>query len=202
MKPNHQKKRFVTRQKDNSFESNGPGGKQRGQPHQLMERYMMLGKETLSARDPLLAENYFQYAEHYRRLAGTQKAERPPVEEERRVRQEGGERSLGRAPLREDDRVNTERSNASERSPVEAQEDVRSVIPEERPQPRIRKASAPVVRQETTQELPPFVKKSVTSEGAQEAENATDSHEELAAPPKKPVRRRRTVTPKKTDPSE
>lgn len=49
-------------------ESQGPGGKVRGNPQQLIDRYMSLGRDALREGDSPRAENCFQHAEHYRRI--------------------------------------------------------------------------------------------------------------------------------------
>lgn len=50
------------------IESTGPEGKIRGTSQQLMEKYMTLGKEALRDKDFVLAQNFFQHADHYGRL--------------------------------------------------------------------------------------------------------------------------------------
>ena len=40
----------------------------RGNPPQLVEKYKSLAKDALSSGDRVLAENYFQHADHYLRL--------------------------------------------------------------------------------------------------------------------------------------
>ncbi len=51
-----------------SYESNGPDVKIRGNAQQIAEKYMSLGRDALSSGDHVLAENYFQHAEHYNRI--------------------------------------------------------------------------------------------------------------------------------------
>ena len=59
-----------------AFDSNGPTGKMRGSAQQLVEKYMNLGRDSLSSGDFVTAESCFQYAEHYRRLSSTSREER------------------------------------------------------------------------------------------------------------------------------
>jgi hypothetical protein len=51
-----------------SFESNGPDVKIRGTPAHIAEKYLTLARDAQSSGDPVLAENYFQHAEHYSRI--------------------------------------------------------------------------------------------------------------------------------------
>ena len=51
-----------------SFESNGPDVKIRGTPAHIAEKYLSLARDAQSSGDPVLAENYFQHAEHYSRI--------------------------------------------------------------------------------------------------------------------------------------
>jgi len=68
------KKTFTQPQKNfgrsSTIESHGPDGKVRGNAQQLIDRYTLFGKDALRESDVVLAESYFQYAEHYRRLLG------------------------------------------------------------------------------------------------------------------------------------
>lgn len=72
--PQHQGPQQKNFQKNNThhknvlMESTGPEGKIRGTSQQLMEKYMTLGKEALRDKDFVLAQNFFQHADHYGRL--------------------------------------------------------------------------------------------------------------------------------------
>jgi hypothetical protein len=52
------------------FDSSGPDLRIRGTAQQLFERYLQLGRDASSAGDRVMAESYFQYAEHYFRILG------------------------------------------------------------------------------------------------------------------------------------
>lgn len=51
-----------------SYESNGPDVKIRGTPAHVAEKYMSLARDAMAAGDRVLAENYYQHAEHYNRI--------------------------------------------------------------------------------------------------------------------------------------
>jgi len=50
------------------FDSNGPDGRLRGTAQQLFEKYLQLGRDATSSGDRVMAESYFQHAEHYFRI--------------------------------------------------------------------------------------------------------------------------------------
>jgi hypothetical protein len=52
------------------FDSSGPDVRVRGTAQQLFEKYLQLGRDATSAGDRVMAEAYFQYAEHYFRVLG------------------------------------------------------------------------------------------------------------------------------------
>ncbi|MCP4183277.1 MAG: DUF4167 domain-containing protein [Hyphomicrobiales bacterium] len=56
-----------------NFESNGPDVKIRGNANHIAEKYSVLARDALTSGDTVMAENYFQHAEHYFRIiAATQ----------------------------------------------------------------------------------------------------------------------------------
>jgi hypothetical protein len=51
-----------------TFDSNGPNVKIRGNAYQVFERYVALAREASSSGDRIAAENFYQHAEHYFRI--------------------------------------------------------------------------------------------------------------------------------------
>jgi Domain of unknown function (DUF4167) len=50
------------------FDSNGPDIRLRGTSQQLFEKYLQLGRDATGSGDRVMAEGYFQHAEHYFRI--------------------------------------------------------------------------------------------------------------------------------------
>src|SRR5690242_20186941 len=50
------------------FDSNGPDVRIRGTAQQLFEKYLQLGRDATGSGDRVMAESYFQHAEHYFRI--------------------------------------------------------------------------------------------------------------------------------------
>jgi hypothetical protein len=53
-------------------------GKMRGNPQQFVEKYLTLARDAASLGDPISAENYYQYADHYYRLVAASRPSRSP----------------------------------------------------------------------------------------------------------------------------
>jgi hypothetical protein len=68
-----------TPQRGQSFDSNGPNIKIRGSAHQIFERYVALAREAAIGDDRVAAENYYQHAEHYFRIANAGRDGNQPV---------------------------------------------------------------------------------------------------------------------------
>jgi hypothetical protein len=51
-----------------TFDSNGPNEKIRGNAYQVFERYVALAREAAAGGDRIAAENLYQHAEHYFRV--------------------------------------------------------------------------------------------------------------------------------------
>ncbi|MDR6181780.1 hypothetical protein QE368_000622 [Asaia bogorensis NBRC 16594] len=71
------------------FDSNGPDMRVRGTAQQLFEKYLQLGRDATGTGDRILAEAYFQHAEHYFRIlnAMTQAAQQSQMERQERHQQ-------------------------------------------------------------------------------------------------------------------
>ncbi len=54
--------------KHQSFESNGPDVRIRGNAHQVYEKYLAMARDAHSTGDRISAEGYYQHAEHYFRI--------------------------------------------------------------------------------------------------------------------------------------
>lgn len=114
------------------FDSNGPDVRLRGTAQQLFEKYLQLGRDATGAGDRVMAESYFQHAEHYFRILNAmnqaqqqQGAGQHPHQQQRRY-QNGPEQ---------------EASEAAEQPEVNGQANGHAAEPEpdlatERPDPR------------------------------------------------------------------
>ena len=87
------------------FDSSGPDLRIRGTAQQLFEKYLQLGRDATSSGDRVMAEGYFQHAEHYFRIVTaiaqatqqSQAAQQAPQNQRSRHPQDGepGDRSHG-----------------------------------------------------------------------------------------------------------
>lgn len=57
-------------QRTQVYDSNGPDVRIRGTAYQVAEKYLALAKDATSAGDRIIAESYYQHAEHYIRIIG------------------------------------------------------------------------------------------------------------------------------------
>src|ERR1044071_9978596 len=68
--PHHNRPRMPHRIQ--TFDSNGPNVKIRGNAYQVCERYVALAREAQASGDRIAAENLYQHAEHYFRIMNAQ----------------------------------------------------------------------------------------------------------------------------------
>jgi hypothetical protein len=66
-----------------TFDSNGPEGRIRGNPSQVYEKYLALARDAQLSGDRIHAEALFQYAEHYYRLLNDSSDPQRPRPEQR-----------------------------------------------------------------------------------------------------------------------
>jgi hypothetical protein len=73
------------------FDSNGPEGKVRGTPQQIVDKYQSLAQDATLAGDRINAENFLQHSEHYSRMlseAQVEINERREAQEAQRLQQQ------------------------------------------------------------------------------------------------------------------
>jgi hypothetical protein len=51
-----------------TYDSNGPDVRIRGNAYQVLEKYLAMARDATSAGDRVAAENFYQHAEHYYRI--------------------------------------------------------------------------------------------------------------------------------------
>src|SRR6266581_1226436 len=66
--PHHNPNRPRLPHRIQTFDSNGPNVKIRGNAYQVFERYVALAREAQASGDRVAAENLYQHAEHYFRV--------------------------------------------------------------------------------------------------------------------------------------
>lgn len=88
-----------------TYDSNGPGGRIRGNATQVYEKYVALARDAMAAGDRVLAEGLNQHAEHYFRIINDSTDPEPlrppaPPKEEVEVSQDAAEQPAagGEAP--------------------------------------------------------------------------------------------------------
>ncbi|MBJ3778485.1 DUF4167 domain-containing protein [Acuticoccus mangrovi] len=98
MRPNNSSKRLRGRSRSKSsnplarsYESNGPDVKIRGTALQVADKYAQLARDAQSSGDRVMAENYFQHAEHYYRIVAQAYEQSNP--QGARERRDDGDRS-------------------------------------------------------------------------------------------------------------
>jgi hypothetical protein len=58
--------------RNQTYDSNGPDIRIRGNAHQVLEKYLTLARDATSQGDRVAAENFYQHAEHYFRVINSQ----------------------------------------------------------------------------------------------------------------------------------
>ncbi|WP_420002609.1 DUF4167 domain-containing protein [Arenibacterium sp. LLYu02] len=106
------------------FDSNGPEGKVRGTPQQIIDKYNQLARDSQLGNDRVATENFQQHAEHYLRMLNEAQREIDSrrEEQERHNRERQAER----------DRERSDRLDRQERDSAEA-----PMMGGEGPQPEI-----------------------------------------------------------------
>ena len=102
MRQNHGSKRSRGRNsnrrngpsRNQTFDSNGPSVRIRGNAFQVHEKYLAMARDASSSGDRIAAENFLQHAEHYYRILAAQREEAEARgEKQQNQRQNGGRRN-------------------------------------------------------------------------------------------------------------
>lgn len=153
-----------------SYESNGPDVKVRGAPSHIYDKYMQLARDASSAGDRVMAENYYQHAEHYLRIM---QANQPKREERDDQNASGDEAEASDDVAENGNESNTDNGGASQ--PEEAPR-------QRRPRGRRRRDDAP--SEDPLQVVEP--------EGSEASSSSSDEGEAQPSGEEKPKKRTRT----------
>ena len=66
--PRRRRSRRPNGKGNGNIDSSGPSVKVRGSARQVYDKYLLLARDAKSSGDTILAESYFQHAEHYVRI--------------------------------------------------------------------------------------------------------------------------------------
>ena len=91
-------RRGPTQGRPHTFDSNGPDVKIRGNPTQIFEKYQSLARDATTMGDRVMAESYFQHAEHYYRIVNGDGAGQPRPQTPHEPQREQSAASPGEAP--------------------------------------------------------------------------------------------------------
>jgi hypothetical protein len=134
-----------------NFDSSGPEGRIRGNAHQVYEKYIGLARDALAQGDRIVAETYFQYAEHYYRIVNVRPEPKPNGEG-----QSGGQSERRSGNGHAEGAVEAEPAPAPAPRVVDEQPDPAPLNDEQPPEaPQTPKASQAAQVQETADRPPP-----------------------------------------------
>lgn len=124
--------------KHQSFESNGPDVRIRGNAHQVYEKYLALARDANASGDRVLAEGFYQHAEHYFRIL-SDSTDPQSAQRQQRGRDNGRERQT-RDEAVTDSNGAAEQMNGTQGPAPEAEAPTLKVV-EEKPARRTKSAS-------------------------------------------------------------
>lgn len=97
-----------TPNRNQTFDSNGPSVRLRGNAMQLVEKYTAMARDTGSQGDRVLSENYLQHADHYYRvymaLTGQTDTNRPGAPQPVRANEDGDDIDTSGESFNDDER--------------------------------------------------------------------------------------------------
>lgn len=172
-----------------SYDSNGPDVKIRGTANHIAEKYQSLARDALASGDIVMAENYYQHAEHYLRIiASAQSANRDQDQrrDQDQQRQQSGLNGSG------DQQQGSSKPNRRSRpAPVD-------LAGEEQPQ-IVEIADAKPVVVESEEKAPAPIEAEAEAKPVEEAKADAEPQAEEAPAPKR--RRRAPARPRRRAPA-
>lgn len=76
--------------RNQTFDSNGPSIRVRGNAYQVMEKYLTLARDASASGDRIAAENFYQHAEHYYRILNANNPDRAAQQKQANGRDANG----------------------------------------------------------------------------------------------------------------
>ncbi len=119
----HQSGGNIPLNRNHVFDSNGPDMRLRGTAQQLFEKYLQMGRDATSGGDRVMAEGYFQHAEHYFRIIN---AMNQAAQQTQANGQTNGGQPYAQQPRRQ---YNGEETGVSADEPAEASGDTERTPP-------------------------------------------------------------------------
>ena len=108
------------------FDSQGPDLRVRGTSQQLFEKYLQLGRDATSNNDRVMAEAYFQHAEHYFRIVSAINAAQAQSQGQHQPHLNGHAHN---GPRREDEDVGDPAGFGDQPTAAEVERDLQREIP-------------------------------------------------------------------------
>jgi len=159
-----------------NYESNGPDVKIRGTASHVADKYSALARDAIASGDIIMAENYYQHAEHYYRIImSAQSQQAPGAQPTEGANGSGAQR--GRRP----DGQNAQQDGREEKPPVSE-----PIVAAEGKGEPVHAATNGDGRAEDAEAKPKVQKKAAATNGGGETEEeaAADTGD---APPKTPA---------------
>lgn len=147
------------------YESNGPDVKIRGTAHHIAEKYLQLARDAQSSGDPVAAESYLQFAEHYFRLIAAAQAQFAPQHQQNNPNQQQQPFQRSDAEQRDDfdgdddDAANVDSSGQPYPSGAPMHHQMQQPRPQHQPQPNFQGHQQPQPRNDEQRDpgLPAFI---------------------------------------------
>lgn len=185
---------------------NNNNNRMRGNAQQLMDKYLLMARDATSAGDRVLAENYFQHADHYYRVVNARLEQQQGQGGRRHQNDDRNGHNQNHGHNNGQGNGQEPRSEHHDRSASPIESSSAGQVPSESPQPQHmqpRVSEAPSQNQASSPSnadigLPPGIFGPAPSVDAKETKASEEGEETSSKPARSraPVRRRRTRSDK------